>query len=107
VRDSQIIPLIYAGKTEEAKALALGIQEERYRKLVTIAQELGDAAVEKARTAVAESELRVEQTVRLLIVVGIVAILLGLAMVLLFNRIIAVPLRTISGIAGQVALISC
>ncbi|MEK7437338.1 MAG: MCP four helix bundle domain-containing protein, partial [Pseudomonadota bacterium] len=102
-RDDQLIPLIYANKTDDAKALAVGIQEERYGKMRAIAQELGDAAVEHARAAVAESELRAAQTVRLFAIVGVVAMGLGLAMVLFLNRIIAAPLRAISGIAGRVA----
>ena len=102
-RDDQLIPLIYANKTDDAKALAVGIQEERYDKMRAIAQNLGDAAVEHARAAVAESELRAAQTARLFVSVGVVAMGLGLAMVLFLNRIIAVPLRAISGIAGRVA----
>ena len=102
-RDDQLIPLIYAGKMEQARELALGIQEERYRKMRAIAQDLGDAAVEKARAVVAESELAAARTLRLFVMVGIAAMLLGLAMVLLLNRIIAVPLRMVSGIAGRVA----
>jgi len=102
-RDAELIPLIYAGKAEEVKAVALGIQEERYRKMRAIAQELGNAAVKEARAAVADSEQRAEQTVRFFVAVGIVALLLAVAMVLFLNRIIAVPLSTISGIAGQVA----
>jgi len=102
-RDAQVIPLIYAGKAEQARTLSLGMQEERYRKMRAIAQELGDAAVEQARAAVAISEQRTEQTVRVFVIIGIAAMLLGLAMVLLLNRIIAVPLRAIAGIAGQVA----
>ena len=102
-RDTQIIPLIYAGKAEEAKAAALGIQEERYRKMRAIAHELGKTAVERARASVAESELRAEQAVRFFVAVGIAAVLLAVAMVLFLNRIIAVPLGTISGIAGRVA----
>ncbi|MFZ2302682.1 MAG: methyl-accepting chemotaxis protein [Gallionella sp.] len=102
-RDDQIIPLIYAGKKEQARALLLGVQLERYNKMRAIAQKLGDEAEEKARTAVAESELRVEQTVRLFVMVGVAAILLAVAMALLISRIIAVPLQLISGIAGKVA----
>ena len=102
-RDDQLIPLIYANKTDDAKALAVGIQEERYGKMRAIAQELGDAAVEHARAAVAESELRAAQTVRLFAIVGVVAMGLGLAMVLFLNRIIAAPLLAISGIAVRVA----
>ncbi|MDO8680799.1 MAG: methyl-accepting chemotaxis protein [Acidobacteriota bacterium] len=102
-RDAQVIPLIYAGKTEQARTLSLGTQEERYRKIRAIAQELGDSAVEQARADVAISEQRTEQVVRVFVIIGIVAMLLGLAMVLLLNRIIAAPLKTISGIAGQIA----
>ncbi len=42
-----IIPLIYAGKTEQARALALGIQDERYLKMRAIAQQLGNEAVNR------------------------------------------------------------
>ena len=102
-RDAQVIPLIYAGKTKQARILSLGTQEERYRKIRAIAQELGDSAVEQARADVAISEQRSEQAVRMFVIIGIAAILLALAMVLFLNRIIAVPLRAIAGIAGQVA----
>ena len=102
-RDDQLIPLIHAGKMDQARELALGIQEERYSKMRAIAKELGNAAVEKARTAVADSELAAKQTVRLFVMVGVVAILLAVAMALLTSRIIAIPLQMISGIAGQVA----
>ena len=102
-RDDQIIPLIYANKTDEAMAQVVGIQEERHRKMRAIALELGDAAVEKARAAVTESERWTEQTVRLFVVIGIVAMLLGLVMVLLLNRIIVQPLRAISGVAERIA----
>ncbi|MHB0916331.1 MAG: methyl-accepting chemotaxis protein, partial [Thiobacillus sp.] len=102
-RDDQLIPLIYANRTDEARALATGIQEERYRAMRAIAQDLGDAAVENARAAVAQSERRTAQTVRLFVAVGIAAIGLGLAMVLFLNRIIAAPLRAISDSAGRVA----
>ena len=102
-RDDQLIPLIHAGKMEKARELALGIQEERYRKMRAIAQDLGDVAVEKARAAVTESGLRAGQAVRVFIIVGIAAILLAVTMALLISRIIAVPLRMLSGIAGRVA----
>ena len=102
-RDSQAIPLIYAGKTKEAKALWFGVQEERYRKLQAIAEELGDEAVAQARAAVAASEQRTEQVVRVFVAAGIAAMLFGLVKTLLLNRVIAVPLRAIAGIAGEVA----
>jgi len=98
-----IIPLIYAGKTEQARALALGIQDERYQKMRAIARELGNEAVEQARTAVAESERRAHEAVRLIVILGIVATVLAVIIALFMNRIIAEPLRTISDIAERAA----
>jgi len=102
-RNDQVIPLIYAGKAEQARTVMLGIQHERYLKIRAIAEELGDAATEKARAAVEESDLEAERTQRLFVMVGIAAILLAVAMALLISRIIAIPLQMISGIAGKVA----
>lgn len=39
-RDTQIIPFIYEGRMQEAKELALGIQAERYKKMVALSTEL-------------------------------------------------------------------
>lgn len=39
-RDTQIIPFIYQNNIQEAKALALGIQAERYKKMIDIADGL-------------------------------------------------------------------
>ena len=39
-RDTELIPLIYAGKDKEAKRLALGIQAERFDKMDSIAMTL-------------------------------------------------------------------
>ncbi len=103
VRHDQIIPLIYANKTDEAKALILGIQEQRHNELRAVGQEMVDASTEKARAMVAESERRSEQTMRLFVVIGIVAILLGLIIVQLFTRIIVQPLRAISAVAERIA----
>ena len=102
-RDVQIIPLIYAGKLEQAHTVALGIQQERYMRSRAIAQELGDEAAQRARAAVAESESRAQRAIRLFAVVGILAVLLAAAMVLLLNRIIAAPLKTALGVAERVA----
>lgn len=39
-RDAQIIPAIYGGKIEEAKAIAGGVQKERFQKMSSIVDEL-------------------------------------------------------------------
>jgi methyl-accepting chemotaxis protein len=102
-RATQINPLIFEGKLDEAKKLALGIQAERFGKIRAISTELGNAAVEKARASVADSEMKAQQAARIFIIAGVVAVLLAVTMALLLNRAIALPLRAVSGIAEQVA----
>lgn len=102
-REDELIPLILAGKVEEARALVLSVQQERHLRLRAIAQALVDAAEAKARARVEESTRRTGQAVGLFVVVAVVAALLGLAMVWLLNRVMAVPLRKVSGIATGIA----
>jgi methyl-accepting chemotaxis protein len=102
-RATQINPLTFEGKLDEAKKLALGIQAERFGKMRAIAHELGGAAVENARAAVARSESRAQQAVRAFGIIGIAAVLLAATIALLLNRVIALPLQAVSGIAARVA----
>ncbi len=102
-RDAEVIPLIYEGKTEQARALALGVQMERYSKMRAIAADLGKAAAEKARASVAESESRAEQAVKVFLIVGVAAVLLALAMALLLTRVIALPLQKLTTAAERIA----
>lgn len=102
-REEEIIPLIQAGEMERAKALVTGVQEERFRKIRDLGRELGDLVQQEARTAVAQSELKAERTLQVFFAVGLVAVLSGIALVFLLDRVIAVPLRDVAGVAGRVA----
>lgn len=102
-RDTQIIPLIYEGRAEEARRLSVGEQDERYLKMRAIAEDLGDRALDQARASMEESRQLGEQMLRMFINIGIVALLAALVMVLLLSRIIVVPLRMVAGVASQVA----
>jgi methyl-accepting chemotaxis protein len=102
-RDAEVIPLIYEGKIEEAKRLALVVQAERNEKMRSIANELVDGADERARRAVEQSEQRAGGAVLIFVIVGAIALLSGVVMGVFLNRIIAAPLREISGVAERVA----
>ncbi len=102
-RDTQLIPMIYQGKIEEAKKLILGVQNERYIKMRSIAEALADEADENARAQMAESERVAGQAVLVFALVGVLAVALGAAMVMFLNRIIARPLREISEVAEKIA----
>jgi methyl-accepting chemotaxis protein len=102
-RETQTIPLIYAGKIDEAKELFLGIQAERDDKMQAIANDLVDEAKERARTAIAQSEQAATQAVLISVTVGVLALLVSLLMVALLSRLIANPLKAISGMSEQIA----
>lgn len=102
-RETETIPLIYAGKLEEAKAIVLGVQSERDRKMQAIADELVEEAKVKSQRALAQSTEKANQSLRLSVIVGLLAIVLSVAMVAVLNQMVARPLMAISGIASQVA----
>lgn len=104
LRDAQILPLIAEGKTEEARTLAtVGVQADRFAAMRSIAQQLGEGAEEDARAAMSESAQRAGESVRLFLVIGLIALVASLVMVTSLNRAIAAPLRHISGVAERVA----
>lgn len=102
-RDTQVIPLIYEGKIEEAKKLILGLQHERFEKMRALTAELGEDAKEQAQAAVTQSNQRVKETLRLFGIVGAGALLMSVVMTLFLNRIIASPLRELAAAADRIA----
>ena len=102
-RETQMIPLILAGKVEEAKALAFGVQEERNQQMRSLANELVDEADKRAQASLTQAEQRADDSIRLFAIVGLVALLSGAGMALFLDRIIANPLKTLSGVAERVA----
>ena len=102
-KDAEIVPLILAGKIAEARQIAVGVQQGRQEKIRAIAQELGNTAEEHARLALANAEVQAHQSLRLFLSVGIAALVIGVALALLLERVIAGPLRALSRAAERVA----
>ena len=101
-REAQIA-LINDGKVDEARKLAVGIQAERNAKLESIADALVDETEKAAKAAVTNSEQTARESVLVFAIVGAIAVLLGVAMTMFLNRILADPLKALSGAAGRVA----
>jgi methyl-accepting chemotaxis protein len=102
-RETQVMPLIYAGKIDEAKGLFAGIQAERNDKMESIADALVNEAKEGARTAIAQSEQRTHQSVRIFAIMGALALLISVVMATFLNRLIANPLKEISRVTERMA----
>ena len=103
IRDEKVIPLVLQGKIGEAQALGAGPQSERYDKTRDMLRRLDGAAIEHARTSLAESDRKAGESVRFLVGVGLAAVLVAVAAVLFLTRIIAGPLVEISRVAERVA----
>ena len=96
VRDSQLIPLIIAGKNEEARELAAGAQQERYGRLRDLGAHIADLAKTRA-------DRQAWLATWILAGLGLVAVALAVALVMVLNRMIADPLRAMSLAAGRIA----
>jgi methyl-accepting chemotaxis protein len=101
--ETQVIPLIYERKIEDAMKLTLGVQAERNKKMRSMVNELVEEAEKRAHTAVMESEQKAIRAVQIFGIVGVTAFFLGIAMTVFLNRIIANPLKDISNTAAQIA----
>ncbi|HZM04092.1 MAG TPA: HAMP domain-containing protein, partial [Candidatus Saccharimonadales bacterium] len=95
-RDIQAIPLIFEGKIEEARALSLGINQERYVKMRDLDMSLATEAQDRASQLAGQAVITFS-------VVGLLAILISVALVMFLSRIIAVPLKEISATAERIA----
>jgi methyl-accepting chemotaxis protein len=95
-RDTQIFPLISEDKIEEAKALSLGINQERYVKMRDLGKSLATEAQDRASQLAGQAVITFS-------VIGLLAILISVALVMFLSRIIAVPLKEISATAERIA----
>lgn len=102
-QDAQVIPLIYAGDIKAARQFTLYIQTERYLKIAALTAELAAQAEQQAHTALSNSNLQAQGTVRLFLIIGALTLLCSCWMVAFLNRSIADPLSMISGAAARIA----
>ena len=102
-REAEVIPLIYQGKLKQAQDLVLGPQIERFRKMRAIIEELQQQAAKAAQAAVEQSSRDASRAIGIFIAIAVAGVLLGIAMIVLLNRVIATPLRDISNTAALIA----
>ena len=101
-REEQI-GLILGGKSEAARAIGFGQQEERYNKIRDIALKLEQQEKEQASQRLAQSEQRTRKTLVIFLLVGVAAIFISTAMTLAMNKAIANPLKEIAAIAERIS----
>jgi methyl-accepting chemotaxis protein len=97
------VDLIYTGKTEEARRLAVGSQEDRFAKIWEIALELGNTAMVEAQQHIRRAAQKASRSRRLFVSIGALGLLLGVGTAVFLNRIIANPLQEMSQVAALIA----
>lgn len=97
------ITLVNAGRTAEARQLAVTQQEERFTRIAKIQDELYTAAQERARRSAARMQELAATARTTMLVNGAVALIVGLFLAVLLSRSISEPLQRIAGIAERFA----
>lgn len=103
VRDNQVIPLIYQGKTDAAVRLVLGPQSERFTQVHAVTRQLVALTTARARDAVTRSEQAIARGLILIEILAAVAVGGVILLVTVLNRAIADPLKTIAARAERIA----
>jgi methyl-accepting chemotaxis protein len=97
------ISLIQSGKIEEAKKLAVSVQDERFNTIRSLAVKLGDIANADVDAQIATNS-RVAGTAKTIFVIAVIlAFLLGGVMILFMNKTMADPIRDIANTASIIA----
>ena len=102
-RDQEVMQLAYQGKNDEAKKLALGIQDERYTQLRTMAFKMADMAKARAAQATKESEDAASKAILIFLIAAVVAVVISGLLVMYLSRLIARPLQDIAQVAATIS----
>jgi methyl-accepting chemotaxis protein len=93
--EAETIPLLTAGRTEEARVVALGVQAQRNQQMRAIADELVEQADRSARAAVVRGSEQAVDVTRRFIIIGVLALILVVGLAGMFQRMVG-SLRTVT-----------
>jgi methyl-accepting chemotaxis protein len=103
IRDRDVLPAIKAGNRAAAIKLVLGAMQEKFVAIRDIADNSGEGQLKEANGRMQDSEAQVEHAEAMLLVANVIAILIGIALVIMMERAIAVPLRKATQAAQMMA----
>lgn len=76
-RDTELVPLILQGRLEQANQLITGVQREQFEQIRSISLEVSDKVQQDVERLANEAARRAANTIRLLILVGVAALLVS------------------------------
>ncbi|HJV80125.1 methyl-accepting chemotaxis protein [Noviherbaspirillum sp.] len=102
-RNREVFPAVKAGKRDQAASIILGPLQQSFQSFRELADQMGEEQIVEAEKRMRESEILVDTAQTTLIVANLVAIVLGLALVLWLDRLIAMPLKQATAVAQRIA----
>ena len=104
-RDAQLIPFIYEGKMQEAKALAFGIQAERYEKMSNLSNELIGMEEDEAKELINVATERFRKLIFITIGMSLLLIILYLIVsYYIMRKDFTIPLQKLTAHAQHMAV---
>jgi methyl-accepting chemotaxis protein len=96
------IALVLAGKAEEARVAGAGVQAERFERMRQLSIELSGNAVREAQLKLTQANAQAAQAVHVFVLIGAVALVVGVGMVVMLHRLISRPLQGLTTIAERI-----
>jgi methyl-accepting chemotaxis protein len=102
-RDVQV-EMIHKGNIEQAQQLGIGIQDERYNKVLDISLALQNQEKDHARLRVNQSQQMFSHALVIFLAIGLIAVLFMVGMTRALTKGISTPLREITEVAERLAV---
>lgn len=103
VREKQVIPEILQGRTETAIEVSLTIQAEHTTDIQKLGVKLDQAVTTEAAGKIAEASRVLNSSILAFTLAGLIAIILAIVITIVLNRLIAAPLKAVTGVAKRIA----
>jgi methyl-accepting chemotaxis protein len=97
------IALIYQGKIDDAKKLALTVQDERFEKMRQMALDIAAKAKDRETQRIRESDDIASRAILIFLIVGMAAVVISALLIMFLTRLIARPLQDISQVAATIS----
>jgi len=101
-RDEEMV-LIFQGKLEDAKKLALTVQDERFEKLRQMALDIAARAKGRAAQQIKNADEIAAKANAIFLIVAAMAVVISGLLVMLLTRLIARPLQDVSQLAAKIS----
>jgi methyl-accepting chemotaxis protein len=102
-RDKEQIPLILAGKRDEATSIALGVQKERFEKIDPMVTEMVNITGQRVADSVMLSDQLTAQMNTIILIAVIASLIIGLGMSYIITRSISSPISVLAENADRIA----